>query len=438
MNRPRRALLPAVLLAAALSVVGCTEPSEPTPSPGPPRAEPAGLPELAVADEPRWGSAELDLQLDTISFVGADTAVVRGYTEDSDFPQLHVVDARTGTERWSTGMQTPLGVGEDAYFMATEWAVAGAPGAEVVIGRYYAESCITEPCPEDPSPEEGVVGLSLRDGSVEWVHPVLPSLSTDDPALDDQRDLTIQVVSAGNDGLGAPAVVVGPTMAINGAEEASADAFHTLGVDPADGTETWSVDGVVGQRGAGELLLATVPSGKGPAEGGPVALDAADGTERWNVAAEHANTNLLGTGESTLLIVNVVGGTLGSHHVLDLADGSVVHDLGRAFVNPLLDSGTGDLVVGTAEADPYSLVSAVPADDEPLRSARPLESAPTVSLVADGYVFTDRAGTSIVVDRAGTVLGSDLPGTAVLLTEDVLVLRDGTGADSTFGVYDRE
>lgn len=434
----------AAATVAALFVAGCTSGTAtdgtPSPSPGPPRIdEPATLPELSIAEEPRWSSAELDIQLETLSFVGEDTAVVRGYTEDSDYPQLYVVDAQSGELRWSTGMLTTLDVGTDAFFMSTEWALAGDPGEEVVLARYYAESCVTEPCPADPSPEEGVVGLSLRDGSVQWMQPTLPSLSEDDPDLDHQRDLTTQVVSAGNGGLGAPAVVVGPTMSINGGENAAPEEFRTVVLDPATGKEVWSKDGVIGQRGAGEVLLATVPPDGGQAQGGPVALDLADGTERWNVAAEHTATNLVGTGEKTLLIANVLGGGIGGHQVLDLADGSVLHDLGDRIVNPLVDQRGTDLVVGTAKEDPYSLASVTPDDEQPLLTAQPFESTPQPTLVTDGYVLiTDRGDqTTTAVDRSGNVLGSDLPGTPILLTDDVIVLRQESGPDSTFGVYDR-
>lgn len=433
-----------VAVIAVLFAAGCTSGAAtdgaPSPSPGLPRIdEPATLPELSIADEPRWGNTELDITLNTLSFVGEDTAVIRGYTEDSDYPQLYVVDAQTGKQRWSAGMLTSLDVGEDVFFMSTEWALAGGAGEEVVLGRYYAENCVTEPCPADPSPEEGVVGLSLRDGSVEWMHPTLPSLSEDDPELDHQRDLTTQVVSAGNGGLGAPAAVVGPTMSINGSENAAPEEFRTLGLDPATGEELWSKEGVVGQRGAGELLLATVPPDRGQSQGGPVALDLADGTERWNVAAEHTATSLVGAGAHTLLIANVLGGGIGGHQVLDLADGSVLHDLGTRILNPLVDQHGTDLVVGTAAEDPYSLASVTPEDEEPLLSAQSFESTPQPTLVADGYVLiTDRGDqTTTAVDRSGNVLGSDLPGTPVLLTDDVVVLSKGSGPDSTFGVYDR-
>ena len=436
-------------LVAALVAVGCANGPAPdsAPSPaGPPRIdEPAGLPAITLADEPRWGSSELDVeQVDAVTFVGADTALVRAFTDDSDYPQLFVVDARTGEERWTTRMLAPLDAGADVHFMGMEWSVAGEEGEEVVLGRYYAESCITDPCPEDPSPEEGVVALSVEDGTVAWLHPTLPSLSEDDPDLDRQRDLTTVVVADGNDGRGAPAAVVGPTMALNGNENAAPDEFRTIALDPATGEETWSAEGVVGQRGAGGLLLATVPpegpSGNGePAQGGPLALAMADGTERWNVAAEHTATNLLGTTENTLLTANVLGGAIGGHQVLDLTDGSVLHDLGRGMLHPQLDTAGADLVVGQDPDAPDTLLSVTPDEPEPLRAGRPNDSIAQVSLVANGYVMiTEATGrTTTVVDRSGTVLGPDLPGTPLRVTDDLVVLRKGSGPDSTFGVYER-
>ncbi|MGO1971894.1 MAG: outer membrane protein assembly factor BamB family protein [Propionibacteriaceae bacterium] len=442
----RRGLM-AVAVVAALLTASCTSdaPPDSPPSPGPPRIdEPASLPELTIADKPRWGNAESGVdQLDTITFVDEESAVVRGYTEESDFPQLYVVDVQTGKTRWSKGMLSSLDDREGLSFMSTEWAVAGAAGEEVVLATYYAENCVTEPCPEDPSPESGVVGLSIEDGSVQWMHPTIPSVAEGDPKADQQKDQTLAIVAAGNGGAGAPAVVVGPTMAMNGNENAPPEDFRTVVLDPATGQEAWAREGVIGQRGAGDLLLATVPpEGQGRdndrAQGGPVALDLADGTERWNVADEHTDANLLGTTEHTLLIANVLGGAIGGYQVLDLADGSVLHDLGTKITNPVVSSGGDDLVVGTSVADPYSLASVTPDDEGPLFS-EPLESIPRPTFVAAGYVLltdsTDDSTTAL--DRSGNILGTDLPGTPVLLSEDVLVLRQGSGLDSTFGVYER-
>ncbi|WP_158574028.1 outer membrane protein assembly factor BamB family protein [Streptomyces triticagri] len=239
--------------------------------------------------------------------------------EDDDVFRIVVADPRTGKERWHRDTGKDLGEG---LRLGGNLSIRSAVvGGELVV-EYGKED----------SEEEGIAGLSLRDGKLKW-RIRLSDTERETASLEGSSGSTVITTVTGR------------------ADGGGADRVRTLAHDAKSGRKLWEADGL-GARGiTGELVVADrAADGRskvgygGKDSGSVVAVGLRDGRKKWSYEAKEQGT----TGARTRSVSDravIVG--LGA----DGSESSVVltPDSGRRLTRtliPLLACNGGEEVRG--------------------------------------------------------------------------------------------
>nr|WP_276145476.1 PQQ-binding-like beta-propeller repeat protein [Streptomyces sp. YIM 130001] len=352
---------------------------------------PAGLPK---------GARDSGLgTLQRVDLVGGVLTYAGELREDDDTYRLVVAEPGTGEERWHRDTGKDLGEG---LRLAGNLAVR----SHVVGGELVVEYRKKGPG------EEGVAGLSLRDGKLKWKI----RLSDGDSEYAELRGISGRTVIT--------------TLTTYPDSGPGPDRVRTRAHDTRTGRELWDAEGLEAQGVTGKLVVAdraadgrskVGPEGEGA--GSVVGVGVRDGRRKWSYEPQEAGAQARSVSERA-----VVAG-LGA----DGADGSVVlaPDSGRRLtrtLTPLLGCDGGEHVRGktTLVVCTAGRTVGVPANRFPVTVEIPaagrkatLRSLPGLAGL-DGYGATGRwmvAATSRndkevfhAYDAHGRRLGKALPG----------------------------
>ncbi|WP_375001798.1 PQQ-binding-like beta-propeller repeat protein [Aeromicrobium sp. CTD01-1L150] len=388
-----------------------------------------------------WDNQSEPVGITDISLHG-DLAVVVGDEGADGRNEFSVVEAGTGRPLWSMSDLDPIEALDASFVGSRGMSVTGEPGEELVVVGYYSPDCVSEPCPPPgrQSPETGVAALDLRTGALRWTYPAIASVDEQaDPDRSGEVTLRIQ-----GDSRGTPLVTIGPVNGLVGEQPSDPELFSVVALSSGSGEELWSVPEVSAGRVFGDVVVAFAPP-PGPSgtltggTGGPVVIDLATGEERWSLAEQFPRAEILGAGGGQLTFLTRASHSSLTHHVVDLADGTVLHELDTPLGMAAVDPSTGMLGYRTQE-NLDQLTTVLPDEPGPALTGTksPHRSGPPL-LAHDGYLFLHDTAEdeTTVVDRSGAVHQEGLDGWPVSVTEHYLVLRQGSGDDATIAVHAR-
>lgn len=460
-TRPTRIL---TALAAAAALAGCTnaadgsakaiatatisasissadETAQPTrPAPDQDTATPFG-----IGADPLWNNAKVPFDKVLRARFLDDVAVLSGTVEPRKAPvSLAVVDAETGAARWSVKPDDPLTTGEQLIPEAG-WLLVGD---QILIG--YRADCRGKGCDDEDAMtiEFGIAALSLDDGTVNWLQPVIPPVERDSRDAEKWDGRSVLLVGAGER---AAIVNVGSVYVTHFYEEGRADDVSTLALDPGTGDELWNSPGTIAVQLAGDHVLLRRPPTGSTVIGGPddvlVSAAPATGELQWN--------------RDTPVRIDAANGTA-----------AVVHEADRQFDVSLIDLASGDdlaslsdpidncvaepdpaqnsladaeepLLVCTVQVEPNvrHLISYRNGEDDPWISDSATDALPYKTI--GGRVFArlpdpdpgldpDAAGRDefVVLDRSARVLNESLPGRLVTVENGFAVFDTGVQTPS--------
>ena len=454
-------------LTALVVVAGCS------PSGQPDDSSPSVTPRVSTAD-PRPGNLTQlwrDRLTTVHSLTGArivgDRMVLTGYPAnpyDSYSPEtVEVVDADTGAPYWHRDVKDKADIGEGRVIFDLETVGVGGSGdAGVVAGVYLTPACpgICPRSAQSVTEEKGVVALSMSDGSLAWVSPVVPAVAEGTA----QADINQAVI---------PSVVGSTTTAIIvGIPSTKGSPPAVVALDPANGRQLWRADGYQAIEAVPGAVLVQDRTASAPIKSGaPAVLDPATGAPRWTWTPP-GNRSAPGTAPSGTTAPPVAGEPETVGWEASAGRFALLSERGEGYVQVVVDTQAGKVLrstsdsiwrLGTDAAGGYllALVERLPrVEDEgggshadlavrTLTEADPVGSpAPTGTTalpesaigVGEGGVAAGRiavavgVGSSQLVDRSGKTLTEPVDGYIRLFTADRLVMGEGKG-DPGFVVY---
>ena len=276
--------------------------------------EPSGLRPLSLSQDPVWGT-DTGGSMDVVSAAvfRDDVAVLLGGDDGNRADRIAIVDAATGTPRWSIGGLDELSGGDGAVWWPASDSplspnVVNQPGGWAVLVPYYYS-----PCPSwchytqvDQTEEYGVAALSADDGHVLWKTTIVPAATMTDPppatptirAMVTSDDLAVVVVEPGD-------IEYAPDT------QAYVDALRVVAIDPLTGSTAWEATGVWPGAIVGDTVLAHAGGdpmrtglGQDDQREGPalVALEASTGTTRWDLSERFPYSDLVLTAGDIALV----------------------------------------------------------------------------------------------------------------------------------------
>jgi len=306
------------------------------------------------------------------------------------------------------------------------WQITSSP---VVVGderdgvvlveyrtQYAVEGCSR--CPRNRTDAEGIAALSIEDGSVVWLRPVIPSVSVDDRRATPYALQTPRRLVA-NDQVAMLEVLV-----------RRGDGFdnRVAAFDPTTGERLWQLRDVEVAFAVDDVVLGVVrrdpPRGSKLQRAGiTVAFDARTGARRWTLGSRDSLTSpMVAVPGVAAVRTTAEGRTL---QLVDLNDGSVLSDL-PPTVTCRSDGESVIACIGGGIYDPR--LTTYDATTATLATSAQEVPSDVLAAVADGYVYVGNefspAEERVALDRSANVLSEPLPGVVVRATEQYLVLDE--------------
>ncbi|GEM_PF-4599539 len=312
-----------LVLAGSVVLSACTPgPAKPQPSPAPSASPSAAatstVAPLRLGDTPLWTRTVQKYygttpppapiaELAEIRLVGDSLLTIGSIPEHRGTDRLVVSDAKTGAVRWSATGYDRVGDDGSAYSFLRSARVVGDPAGDWTIVTMFARQL------DGTNVEDGIMGLSGKDGSLRWRIPVQ------------------QVQRCGCPWTRMDVMLLGPASVSTVAVEIATDTpeaqetTRTVAYDIATRRQVWTAPGVRPVAIEGDLLLAERP--KLPAQSidtPPTTLSALDlrtGTAKWDLTGRYPQSGLtyaagdtlvVDRGDSTALIDTATGRELGT------------------------------------------------------------------------------------------------------------------------------
>ncbi len=204
--------------------------------------------------------------------------------------RIVVSDAKTGAMRWSaTSDDTIPGAGGSTFDFLQSARVLGDPAGDWTLVTTFKRKL------SGNNYEEGIVGLSGRDGSLRWRIPVQHASRCTCPWT------RLDVMILGPAAAGTVLVYI-----LTNAVSAGTVATKVIAYDTGTRQQLWSATGISPEAVDGNLLLVTRPTLPAQEDvNTPATLSAVDlrtGTLRWNLADRYPYSRLVFAGGDTVVV----------------------------------------------------------------------------------------------------------------------------------------